>query len=140
MCDYAISIGHILKSDQQFSKRNFKPTKNGGDGHVYDFGEDIAAIRAIAERIELRFFAIAGAAEETLRDFKLLMQKLTDLRMDAPHSMICPKEETLNANAGPKTVKSPAFKKPGEEEAKLLYTSSRRSKARVASLGVPETP
>lgn len=141
LCDRVVSIMGIIKSDASFktNKRVYSTTK-GGEAKVYDFSDDIQEIRAIAERIELRLFKYTEAMQETLNDMTLITDKLVSLRLEAPQTMIIPKEEkTEHAEAGPRTIKAPPFKKPGDAQAELEYKQRGRPKARLVIPRVSET-
>ncbi len=131
LCDRVVNIMQIIKSETPFktSKRTYSTTK-GGEAKVYDFSDDIQEIRHIAERMELRLFKYTETLQDVLSDLDLVTNKLVTLRLEAPHTMIVPKQEIAdNAEAGPKTIKSPPFRKPGDPQAQPQYKQRGRPKA-----------
>ena len=126
LCDRLISIATLLKEEKYFKKRsaNVKgraTTSKDAEGGVYNFSEDIRAIRNIAERVELKIFTHSAFIEGVLRDMDDMAARLVALRLEAPNTMLVHKEEPY-INQGesngikrgrPKTIKQPDFTEEG---------------------------
>jgi predicted metal-dependent phosphotriesterase family hydrolase len=90
LCDRVTSIMTLLKEDKPYSRRG-KGVVSVTETRVFNFGDDIAAIRDMAERIELRILKHIGILEMHAADMALIINKLVSLRLDAPNSMFVEK-------------------------------------------------
>jgi hypothetical protein len=121
LCDRVVTIVGLIKDDRPFRKRpiNIKgrtTTTADFDGRVFDFGEDLRAIREIAERVELKLFKYIGVMEEVTNDVATLTNKLVALRLDAPNSMLVYKEIDNGTEAKPKDKREYKRYRQGDEK------------------------
>jgi hypothetical protein len=85
----------LVKDDKPYSRRG-KGTKSLPESRVFDFSEDIASIRQMTERVELKIIGHIAVMEEHVREMDAIIKRLTALRLEAPNSMFVHKK---NENA-----------------------------------------